>query len=96
MTENKPAAKAPAKKAAGRERAEGHDAEAEAEADAAAGDVQEQVDEMNEQGFLGEAVDPVPNEEYALTSGPDSPGLADVHSPIQQPVAGAPEADPKR
>ena len=92
MPENKPAAKAPAKKAAGREGAEGHDADA----DAAAGDVQEQVDEMNEQGYLGEAVDPVPNEEYALTSGPDSPGLADVHSPAQQPVAGAPEAEPRK
>jgi hypothetical protein len=94
MTENKPAAKAPTKKAAGREGAEDHDTEADAEA--AVGDVQEQVDEMNEKGFLGEAVDPVANEEYALTSGPDSPGLADVHSPTQQPVAGAPEAEPKK
>jgi hypothetical protein len=93
MTENKPAAKAPAKKAAGREGTEG---DAAADADAAAGDVQEQVDEMNEQGFLGEAVDPVANEEYALTSGPDSPQLEDDHSPVGQPMAGAPEADPKR
>ena len=89
MTENKPAAKAPAKKAAG---AEGHDADA----DAIAGDVQEQVDEMNEQGFLGEAVDPVDNDEYALTSGPDSPTVADDHTPSGQPAAGAPEAEPKK
>jgi uncharacterized protein YjbJ (UPF0337 family) len=92
MTENKPAAKAPAKKAAGRSTED----DAAGDADAAAGDVQEQVDEMNEQGFLGEAVDPVPNGEYALTSGPDSPAMEDDHTPNVQTVAGAPEAEPKR
>lgn len=36
-------------------------------------DVQKQVDKINEQGFVGQKVDPVPNEEYALPSGPDAP-----------------------
>lgn len=39
----------------------------------AKGDVAERVAAENAQGFVGQKVDPVPNEEYSLESGPDSP-----------------------
>lgn len=62
--DKKPPTKAPAKAA---------QRDADADEGALKGDIQEQADEMNEQGYVGEAVDPVDNDEYALTSGPDSP-----------------------
>lgn len=40
---------------------------------AAKGDVKKQVDEAEDQGFFGIKVDPLPNEAYTLTTGPDSP-----------------------
>lgn len=46
-------------------------------ADAAKGDVQKQVDEEQEQGFLGTKVDPRPNSAYSLESGPDSPSAVE-------------------
>lgn len=61
----------------------------------AAGDVQEQVDEMNEKGYLGETVDMVDNEVYSLTTGPDGPTLPDDRTPVDQPVLGAPKPKPK-
>lgn len=42
-------------------------------ADAAKGDVEEQVAEEDAQGFLGTKVDPRPDSDYTLESGPDSP-----------------------
>lgn len=56
--------------------------DATASGDAAKGDVQEQVDRAEEQGFVGTEVDPVPNEEYTLTTGPDSP--RGVNSPNER------------
>ena len=38
-----------------------------------AGDVAEQVAKANDQGFIGQKVDPRPNEAYTLETGPDSP-----------------------
>lgn len=46
---------------------------ADASADAAKGDVQEQVDEEQAKGFFGTKVDPRPDSDYSLESGPDSP-----------------------
>ena len=46
---------------------------ADKKADAAHGDVQEQIDDENEQGFRGEKTDPLPDSAYTLQSGPDSP-----------------------
>lgn len=43
------------------------------EADAAKGDVEEQIDEESAKGFYGEKVDPRPDSDYTLESGPDSP-----------------------
>lgn len=39
----------------------------------AKGDVAEKIAEEQEQGFRGTKVDPVPDSEYSLESGPDSP-----------------------
>lgn len=47
--------------------------------DAAKGDVQQQVDDEQAQGVLGQKVDPIPDAEYTLTTGPDSPGRAEDH-----------------
>lgn len=41
--------------------------------DAGQAEVQARMDEVTEQGFLGEKVDPIPDEEYSLLTGPDSP-----------------------
>lgn len=45
---------------------------------AAKGDVQEKADKETDQGFVGTKVDPVPNEAYTLTTGPDSPSASDA------------------
>jgi hypothetical protein len=36
-------------------------------------DLQEQADEATEKGFVGESVDPTPNENYSLQTPPDAP-----------------------
>lgn len=41
--------------------------------DAGVHDVEKQADVEREQGFRGVKVDPIPNEEYSLESGPDGP-----------------------
>jgi hypothetical protein len=43
-------------------------------------EVQKNVDEELEQGFRGEKVDPRPNSDYSLQSGPDSPS---AHEQLQ-------------
>jgi hypothetical protein len=43
--------------------------------DAGAAQVQAEVDKETEQGYVGQKVDPVPNEEYTLVTGPDSPPI---------------------
>lgn len=43
------------------------------ESDAATGDVQKQVDDAEAKGFFGVKVDPIPDSEYTLQSGPASP-----------------------
>lgn len=42
-------------------------------ADAGQAEMQKIADEASDQGFLGTKVDPIPNSEYSLQSGPDSP-----------------------
>lgn len=37
------------------------------------GDVQKKADKEQAQGYVGVVTDPIPNEEYSLESGPDSP-----------------------
>lgn len=39
--------------------------------------VQEVVDDQLDVGYVGTKVDPRPNEDYALTSGPDSPSAVE-------------------
>ena len=41
------------------------------------GDVHERMEEANRQGFFGVKVDPRPNSDYSLESGPDSPPTHD-------------------
>lgn len=41
--------------------------------DAGQADVQKQQDKAEEKGFLGQKVDPRPNSDYSLESGPDAP-----------------------
>jgi hypothetical protein len=41
--------------------------------DAGTGEVQAKVDKAEDKGFFGSKVDPRPNEEYSLETGPDSP-----------------------
>lgn len=47
------------------------------DAEAAKGDVAEKVAEEQEQGFRGSKVDPRPDSEYSLESGPDSPSAVE-------------------
>ena len=52
--------------------------------EAGAQEVQERVDEETAQGFAGVEVDPIPNEEYSLQSGPDSPTAADTRKALAE------------
>lgn len=54
--------------------------------DAGQAEVQARMDEVTEKGFLGEKVDPIPDEEYSLLTGPDSP----QHIPDDKTRAGTP------
>ena len=51
--------------------------DAKASDDAGKASVQEQVDAEQEQGFFGTKVDPRPNSDYSLESGPDSPSAVE-------------------
>lgn len=51
--------------------------------DAGQAEVQKKVDENTEQGFEGEAVDPLPNSAYSLESGPDSPTIEEQRKAVQ-------------
>lgn len=53
-------------------------AKAKAAEDGGAAEVQSKADAELEQGFSGTKVDPRPNEDYSLESGPDSPNAAEV------------------
>lgn len=55
----------------------------------AKGDVEKQVQAEQEQGFLGQKVDPRPNSDYSLESGPDSPSAVedDRSAVVQQHVS---------
>lgn len=50
---------------------------AEKAADQAKAEAQKAVDTAEEQGFIGTKVDPRPNSDYSLESGPDSPSAAE-------------------
>lgn len=50
-------------------------------------EVQDRVDAETDQGFRGTAVDPIPNEEYSLESGPDSPTAADQRAALAEAAA---------
>lgn len=53
---------------------------------AAKGDVEKQVAKEQEQGFVGHKVDPRPNSDYTLESGPDSPPhVENDRTRIEQP-----------
>lgn len=48
-------------------------------------EVQEKVDHIEDTGVLGEKVDPRPDSDYSLKSGPDSPSAAeDIHTRLGQ------------
>ena len=48
-------------------------------------EVQEKVDHIEDTGVLGEKVDPRPDSDYSLKSGPDSPpATADIHTRVEQ------------
>lgn len=42
-------------------------------ADAGQAEAQKLADEAEEKGFIGQKVDPLPNSEHSLESGPDAP-----------------------
>ena len=67
----------------------GRQAKSDAEkADAKVADqVQEAVDVETEQGYRGVKVDPRPNSDYSLESGPDSPSAVDARRVEQVDVA---------
>jgi hypothetical protein len=55
------------------------------EADAGQAEAQKLVDQETERGYVGAKVDPVPDEEYSLQSGPDSPtAVPDDRTPIHR------------
>lgn len=54
--------------------------------DAGQAEVQARMDEATAQGFFGEKVDPIPDEEYSLLTGPDSP----PHVPDNKTRCGTP------
>lgn len=54
------------------------------------GDVEERAAEEAEQGFIGVKVDPIPNEEYSLETGPDSPpAVEDNRTRVEHYIAPA-------
>jgi hypothetical protein len=60
-------------------------AKAKTEDDHGQAEVQEIVDHVEDTGVLGEKVDPRPDSDYSLKSGPDSPSAAvDVHGRVEQ------------
>lgn len=53
--------------------------------DAGVAEVEQKTEKEQAQGFIGQKVDPRPNEEYSLESGPDSPPhAADIQSRHEQ------------
>jgi hypothetical protein len=50
-------------------------------------EVQEKVDQETEQGFVGVEVDPIPNEEYSVQTGPDSPTIAEQQKALAEKLA---------
>lgn len=48
------------------------------DADAGQAEVQKKVEQAEDRGYLGTKVDPRPNSDYSLESGPDSPGVLDA------------------
>jgi hypothetical protein len=70
--------------------------DAKASADKASADVQDKVDEDLAKGYRGTVPDPIPNEEYSLKTGPDSPALVpDNTTRVEMPQAPAPESKSK-
>jgi hypothetical protein len=58
---------------------------AKSEDDHGQAEVQETVDHVEDTGVLGEKVDPRPDSEYSLKSGPESPSAAaDIHTRVEQ------------
>lgn len=54
--------------------------------DAGQAEMQKTVDQLEEQGFIGDKVDQTPDEEYSLLTGPTSP----PHVPDDRTRAGTP------
>lgn len=54
----------------------------------ATGDVEQRVQDANAKGYIGEVPDPIPNEEYSLESGPDSPSAVPDHATRYAPEQG--------
>lgn len=50
--------------------------------DAGEAETQKVADEAAEQGFIGTTPDPIPNSEYSLESGPDSPTLEEQRKAV--------------
>lgn len=42
------------------------------------------LEQANEQGFLGDKVDPLPNEAHSLESGPDAPTAAEQRAALAE------------
>jgi hypothetical protein len=58
---------------------------ANSEADHGQAEVQKTVDNIEDTGVLGEKVDPRPDSDYSLKSGPESPSaVADIHTRVEQ------------
>jgi hypothetical protein len=52
--------------------------------DAGQAEVQKKVEQEQSQGYIGTKVDPTPNEEYSLESGPDSPPVSESGGRLHQ------------
>lgn len=51
-------------------------------------EVQKHEDVAEDKGFIGQEVDQVPDREYSIQSGPDSPtAVPDIHTRVEQPSA---------
>lgn len=47
-------------------------------------EVKQSFDEAQEKGYFGTEVDPIPNKEYSLETGPDSPTAADQREALRK------------
>lgn len=51
-------------------------------------EVQKKEDAAEDKGFIGQEVDPIPDKEYSIQSGPESPTVVpDIHTRVEQASA---------